>query len=227
MSTGRNAYQDAKERDEFMESFEVTREGLESRDLQVDFIDPQGRIEKGGENTMERVKSSLRLQYEAQVRVIRGQIGDLEKVRTNLGLSQRKIAQLLLVDPSAWTRWTRAREEAPPHVWRALQWYLSLQEKNPALSPSTFLFAGARFPQENSLRKLESDSRLQEERVQQLETRIAELKAAHVTTAEHRDALERIESLRAETKKLRGWLLFWMCGSLALGVLCLFALKSA
>ena len=86
-----------------------------------------------------RSKTSLRMHYEAQVQVIQNQIGDLEKIRADLGLSQRKMAQLLLVDPSSWTRWVKQGDEAPPHIWRALQWYLTLREKIPGLTPNYFL----------------------------------------------------------------------------------------
>lgn len=104
----------------------------------------------------ERVKSSTRLQYEAQVRVIRQQIGGLEKVREDLGLSQRKMAQLLLVDPSAWTRWNRPGEEAPPHIWRALQWYLTVREKIPGLTPQYFLGGDSRPLKDDRDRRLQS-----------------------------------------------------------------------
>lgn len=76
-------------------------------------------------------KSSQRILYEAEVEIFKKKVGDLEQIRTSLGLSQRKICQLLLVDPSAWTRWTKQGEEAPPHIYRSLQWYLGLVEKYP------------------------------------------------------------------------------------------------
>ena len=79
------------------------------------------------------------MHYEAQVSVIQRQIGTLDEVRIRLGLSQRKMAQLLLIDPSSWTRWTKQGDEAPPHIWRALQWYLTLQEKIPGLTPAYFI----------------------------------------------------------------------------------------
>lgn len=86
-----------------------------------------------------RVTSSTRLNYQAQVDVIQDQIGDLENVRSALGLSQRKMAQLLLVDPSSWSRWTQKGDDVPPHIYRALQWYMILQEKIPGLNASYFL----------------------------------------------------------------------------------------
>lgn len=85
----------------------------------------------------DKSRSSGRLLYEAQVEVIKKQIGDLEFVRTSLGLSQRKICQLLMVDPSAWTRWQKS--DAPPHIYRSLQWYLALKDKIPGLTPYFFI----------------------------------------------------------------------------------------
>lgn len=87
----------------------------------------------------QRAKSSLRLKYEAERQVIERKLGSLESIRESLGLSQRKMAQLLLVDPSAWTRWTKGAEAAPPHVYRMLQWYLALEEKYPALDVNFWL----------------------------------------------------------------------------------------
>jgi hypothetical protein len=84
-------------------------------------------------------KTSLRLKYEAEKKVIEQQIGSLETVRHRLGLSRRKICQLLLVDPSAWSRWTRSFTAAPPHIYRSLHWYTLLQEKDPALNHRLWL----------------------------------------------------------------------------------------
>jgi hypothetical protein len=81
--------------------------------------------------TENRIKSSSRLAYEAEVLFLKKQNGELEVIRERLGLSRRKICQLLLVDPSAWTRWTQPGGEAPPHIYRALDWYLAGMEKDP------------------------------------------------------------------------------------------------
>ena len=112
--------------------------------MESDFYSNSSSVSSGNEFIPEkrdkgRSKTSLRMIYEAQVSVIQKQIGDLEKVRTDLGLSQRKMCQLLMVDPSAWTRWTRQEQPAPPHIWRALQWYKALQEKIPGLTPQYFV----------------------------------------------------------------------------------------
>ena len=102
-----------------------------------------------------QAKTSQRLHYEAQVKVIRQQIGSLESVRATLGLSSRKMAQLLMVDPSAWSRWTKSSEGPPPHVWRALQWYMAMQEKIPGLTPQYFLGKDPEVLQQISNQKIE------------------------------------------------------------------------
>jgi transcriptional regulator with XRE-family HTH domain len=79
-----------------------------------------------------RAKSSLRIRYESEARVILQSLGGLEGIRQRLGLTQRKLAQLLLVDPSAWSRWLKDESRVPPHVVKALQWYLQLEDKDPA-----------------------------------------------------------------------------------------------
>lgn len=84
-------------------------------------------------------QSSNRINYQAQADVIIKQIGDLEQIRKSLGLSARKISQLLLVDPSSWSRWTQKGDSVPPHIYRSLQWFMALQEKVPGLSASYFL----------------------------------------------------------------------------------------
>ncbi len=120
------------------------------------------------------VSTSLRLQYEAQVQVIKNQIGTLEVVRGTLGLSQRKMCQLLLVDPSAWTRWTKAADGAPPHIWRALQWYMTLQQKIPGLTPEYFLGAreAAKMRQISDIQGVKSDLLRYREEIDLLKQRV-------------------------------------------------------
>ncbi len=82
------------------------------------------------ENTStEKPKSSLRLIYAAEIKVFRSQHGGLEDIRKKLGFSRRKMCQLLMVDPSAWTRWTKDESRVPPHIYRALEWFLALNSK--------------------------------------------------------------------------------------------------
>jgi DNA-binding transcriptional regulator YiaG len=111
------------------------------------FLEPQMKAQSlsnssslnGGEIIANKARSSLRIKYEAEIDVIKKTLGSLEDIRRELGLSKRKMAQLLLVDPSAWTRWTKNNEDPPPHVYRALQWFMILQEKHPELRTSVWL----------------------------------------------------------------------------------------
>ena len=83
----------------------------------------------------DKKKTSLRMNYEAQCEVIKQKIGSIEEVRTKLGLSRRKICQTLMVDPSAWSRWMKNEDSIPPHIYRSLQWYLELIDKEPIWHP--------------------------------------------------------------------------------------------
>jgi len=108
--------------------------------METEFSPPSPEADLEIRGSFERSKSSNRMLYEAQVQAIQQQIGGLEEVRQKLGLSQRKICQLLMVDPSAWNRWTATTENsAPPHVWRSLQWYFALKKEIPGLSENYFL----------------------------------------------------------------------------------------
>lgn len=131
----------------------------------------------------QRPRSSLRQRYEAEAKVIERRIGGLEKARESLGLSQRKMAQLLLVDPSAWTRWTQPDQGAPPHIWRALAWYLALQDKYPALDAAFWLQGvartadGDRIAQNaDEIRASKLHTRALEIKIQDLSREIAQLK---------------------------------------------------
>lgn len=122
-----------------------------------------------------RSKTSLRMNYEAQVQVIRNQTGNLEDIRTSLGLSQRKMAQLLMVDPSAWTRWTKDASSAPPHIWRALQWYMALKEKIPGLTPQYFLGQDPKVLHQKALKMIESEREQREEKWSELNVSLKSL----------------------------------------------------
>ncbi len=150
-----------------------------------------------------RSKTSSRMFYEAQISVIQKQLGSLEKIRANLGLSQRKICQLLMVDPSAWTRWNRDGEEAPPHIWRALQWYMTLQEKIPGLTPQYFIGKDPQILHEKALLKIHEEKGYREA----LEVEIRVLKAHFETEAQRL------------TKNLRFYRVFsYLLGTAVLGL---------
>lgn len=123
-----------------------------------------------------RSKSVLRMRYEAEVSVIRKRLGSLEEMRGKLGLTQRKMSQLLLVDPSAWTRWTKDGEDAPPHIYRMLQWYLALEDKYPALDPQFWLAATARVREPEQTAQLAAATLDLEAQQRSLITEISELR---------------------------------------------------
>ncbi len=68
-------------------------------------------------------KSEKRAKNDAIVAAICEKHGGLERMRARLGFSQKQMSELLLVDPSAWTRWVRDGESAPAHIYQALAWY--------------------------------------------------------------------------------------------------------
>jgi hypothetical protein len=86
-------------------------------------------FEEGRNEAFDRVKSPFRMQYAAETKIFLSQYGGLENIRQKLGFSRRKMCQLLLVDPSAWTRWMKDESKVPPHIYRALEWFLALNEK--------------------------------------------------------------------------------------------------
>jgi transcriptional regulator with XRE-family HTH domain len=79
-----------------------------------------------------RAKPTLREKYFLERELIRREIGGLDQIREQLGLSQRRLCQLLLVDPSAWTRWVKS--EAPPHIYQALRWLTMLKKVSPDMA---------------------------------------------------------------------------------------------
>ncbi len=91
----------------------------------------ENQIVKVERAPISRNKTQLRSHYENQVEVIKNQFGDIDKMRIQLGLSQRQMAHLLMVDPSTWTRWLKQKKGAPPHIYRALQWLMIIREQLP------------------------------------------------------------------------------------------------
>jgi len=87
-----------------------------------------------------RKKPPLRASYENEVQRIQSEIGDLEVIRQKLALSQRQMCLLLMVDPSAWSRWVKGKTKTPPHIWRALEWYVLLIEKHPEYTSKLWTF---------------------------------------------------------------------------------------
>lgn len=160
-----------------------------------------------------RTKSSLKMHYEAQVSVMDRQLGGLEGVRLKLGLSQRKMAQLLLVDPSAWTRWNRPGVKAPGIVWRALQWYMIMQEKIPGLTPNYFLGSSPDVVKTETFREIRKESQAREileQKLLEFDQKMGGFKS------ENEQLLGRVNDLE---KKLR----YWRAGTLVLIVTVIFS----
>jgi len=97
-------------------------------------------------------KLSLRERYLLERDQIRNEIGDLSQILDTLGISQRKACQLLLVDPSAWTRWNKT--SAPPHIYQALRWLVQLKKINPEAVGPTDLSTRLDHVQSNTSSKL-------------------------------------------------------------------------
>lgn len=181
-----------------------------------------------------RAKTALRLKYEAEAEVIQKRLGNLEAIRSQLGLSQRKMAQLLLVDPSAWTRWTKGGEKAPPHVYRMLQWYLALEEKYPALDANFWVSTVSRV--NDDLRVPELESQLIETKTQldlietKFESQISKLQtnldqqlnsfASHLSTTTLEAFRTEMNRKDRETRRYLIWIAASvLASSLVLGVL--------
>lgn len=119
---------EAKEGQEYLSQGQTFSLPTHDLTLTNDFTNDTAH-ESLSESSRTRSRTPIRLKYEAEVEVIKKQVGDLEDIRKKLGLSRRKMCQLLMVDPSAWTRWSK--EGAPPHIYRALEWYMLLSKEAP------------------------------------------------------------------------------------------------
>ncbi len=143
-----------------------------------------------------RIKTKLRHRYEAEAQEILKKIGTLEEVRGKLRLNQRAMAASLLVDPSAWTRWTTGITSPPPHVVRTLELMLMSLDMHPDLDT------------EGLLRKSEAHAKTVREveklddRLQKLESnpQVAALRAktSHLESRLH----HQIEDLKTEISEL-------------------------
>ena len=97
----------------------------------------------------------------------------LESIRQKLGLSRRQICKLLKVDPSAWTRWMKTPNGAPPHVHQSLEWYMKLVEQNPE-AHAPFLLA----------QKFESSNKESEIQISKLKKEVDHLRREHIDKKE-------------------------------------------
>lgn len=181
-----------------LSGWEFTEDNTEDQD-----IESETRSEKVGS----RVKTSLRLKYEAEVKIMKSKVGGLEEIRLQLGLSQRKICQLLLVDPSAWSRWTKSGEDAPPHIYRMLTWYLAMTDKYPALEPGFWLSTVARIREPIAGHEVLQKNQV---RIEELETQLLSLhKELDGYKKDSQEIFLQLERARdRELKVQRNWFIF-------------------
>lgn len=102
--------------------------------------------------------------YRLEVDFLREKIGPLEEVRAQLGLSQRKMSELLLVDPASWSRWVK-KGAAPGYIYKSLQWFLALRERHPEVATFAWL----------QTQSDEKNSHYLEHEIQQLKAQIQDL----------------------------------------------------
>ncbi|MBK8202692.1 MAG: hypothetical protein IPK68_10385 [Bdellovibrionales bacterium] len=166
-------------------------------------------------------KTPLRLKYEAETAVIQKRIGHLEDIRSSLGLSRRKMAQLLLVDPSAWTRWTKNEDSAPPHIFRALQWYMALIDKQPGWHPQNSFNSGDVVKiHEERLNQVQSDL---ERQISYLKSENNRLETELIKRVEDFEDSRPLESTERQVSIELGWKLVALMN--LLGLLAIFMWK--
>ncbi len=141
-------------------------------------------------------RSSLRTRYETEAKDILSRTGGIESVRQRLGLSQRAMAQALLVDPSAWTRWVKGITPTPPYVARMLELFLLSLERHPELNVESLLHN--RQIQAQTLRQiLQTQDKLRGLEQQQKDL----LQANSVTVAGSEDLQHLIEEIRKQNQE--------------------------
>ncbi len=123
-------------------------------------------------------KSALRMRYAAETKIFRDQHGGLENIREKLGFSRRKMCQLLLVDPSAWTRWMKDESRVPPHIYRSLEWFLALNQKM-LTQPDLAAMMNVRFKVNNQAFDAQKESQL----VEQIQSVKRDLKRQQLVSA--------------------------------------------
>ena len=136
--------------------------------------------------------------YASEVGQIISKYGDLEDMREHLGLSRRAICQQLLVDPSAWSRWTKAGQ-APAYVYQAIANLIYIEKLRQGEAPG--LSAPAEKPSQWSLE------------LDELQMQMAQMKTEKIQLSEQ---LLRREYVSAS------WKIILVMNSIALLLLALF-----
>lgn len=136
----------------------------------------------------------LRERYLLERDRIKQQIGNLRQILEVLGVNQRRACQLLLVDPSAWTRWNKT--EAPPHIYQALKWLVMLKKTSPSLVGSADI--------ETRLDLVQSAT---QSKLKELERNVSSLERAlsyqPVAISSSNDSVQISELFRAQEERLQ------------------------
>jgi hypothetical protein len=143
---------------------------------------------KSDENTIAPL--TLRDKYLLEIEQIKNEVGTLEQMRERLGLSQRKMCQLLMVDPSAWTRWSKTG--APPHIYQSLKWLIELKKVNPHAVAPNDISSRVDFIQSSTQTKL-----------QQLESQVSNIERALTITPVYQPASTEMGRFQAELAELK------------------------
>lgn len=146
---------------------------------------------------------SLRAQYTLEKERIEYELGDLLKIRLTLGLSQRKLCKLLLVDPSAWTRWNKTG--APPHIYQALNWLLQLKKLNPEVIAPNDVSSRIDFIQastETKIKDLESSVAMLERALTLTQSAAPQISNSTALADQEAFYLKKVTKLENELKKL-------------------------
>ena len=84
------------------------------------------------------VSSEIQERYRLEAEFLAEKLGSLGQIRRDLGLSQRKISELFLVDPASWNRWEK-KGRAPGYIYKSVQWFLALRERHPEIASLAWL----------------------------------------------------------------------------------------
>ncbi len=118
----------------------------------------------------------------------------------------------ILACSNSFTRWTQEGQGAPPHIWRALAWYLALQDKYPALDAAVWLQGVARSADGDRISQNADEIRAAKLHTRSLEIKIQELSREIATLKQIVPESERIPAApekkeQAETRALANFFL--------------------
>ena len=131
-------------------------------------INNNNDVQKQGEEKLLGKTLGHREKNELTASLIKKQIGDIEQIRAFMGLNKKRMCELLLIDPSTWTRWTTGKTQPPPSVYRTLQWGLAVMDKHPEFHPLLIKQSQTLAEPANS-NTLQSKDQQQQEQQQELE----------------------------------------------------------